>query len=69
VEQSGNQGTSNIDITAAPSGTTLSLTLTCPNPANVTWSYDATSTQLVFYIPQTGPDGGAAMRVDTFAKM
>jgi hypothetical protein len=69
VEQSGAQPVTNIDITAAPSGTTLALTLTCPNAANVTWTYDATSTQLVFYLPEIGLDGGKALRADTFTKM
>jgi len=67
--QIGNNQTTRVNATVVPSGNTLSLTLTCPNPNTSTWMYDATSTGLVLYLTSTNADGGIVIgRADTYAR-
>ena len=69
VQASQNNPTQHINASVTPTGSTLDINLTCPNPATATWTYDATSSGIVFYLSLTGADGGKAVRADTYVKM
>jgi hypothetical protein len=60
---SGNNADYNLNFTATVQSPNLTLDQTCTSTATANWTYDATSTSLVFYIPI-----GNTVRVDTFAK-
>jgi hypothetical protein len=63
------QSTTRVNAAVDANGSTLDITLTCPNPGTATWTYDATSTGIVLYMSLTGVDGGEAVRADTYVRM
>ena len=69
IQVSGSPAATHINAQVTAQNASLAIQLVCPNTGTANWTYDATSTGVVFYLHFPTGDGGTYTRADTYTRM